>query len=167
MQDTLYRFGRAYPAAWDDDGHAIHCAHRVEWVGRNGEVLAVSDFERREKYLAAVCSQLAPRIASHWAFLLRPLVHDQSEDSGVMRFRLIEYHRMPVMAYLAMDDPAALSRSDFVRLGLVTEASTDEGLPYSDRHCADFEQSYCYDRLLGRGAARGRAPASCAAATRW
>ena len=39
-------------AAWDDDGHAMHCAHRVEWLGRDGEVLAVSDFERREKYLA-------------------------------------------------------------------------------------------------------------------
>jgi hypothetical protein len=147
VQDTLYRLGRAYPAAWDNDGQALHCAHRVEWVGSNGETLAVSDFERREKYLAAVCSQLAPRIASHWAFLLRPLVHDQSEESGALRFRLIEYHRMPVMAYLAMEDPAALSRSDFVRLGLVTEAGADEALPYSDRHCADFERSYCYDRF--------------------
>ena len=84
-----------------------------------------------------------------------------------MRFRLIEYHRMPVMAYLAMEDPAALSRSDFVRLGLVTEASADESLPYSDRHCADFEQRYCYDRYWSRGGRRGRARASCAAATRW
>src|SRR5262245_57495203 len=147
VQDTLYRVGRAYPAAWDDDGQPMHCAHRAEWLGRNGEVLAVSDFERRDKYLAAVCSQLAPRIASHWAFLLRPLVHDQSDEAGAMRFRLIEYHRMPVMAYLAMEDPAALSRSDFVRLGLITEAGADGALPYSDRHCADFEQTYCYDRF--------------------
>ncbi len=146
-QDTLYRFGRAYPTAWDDDGQGLHCAHRVEWLGRNGQVLAVSDFERREKYLASVCSQRAPRISSHWAFLLRPLVLDQSEDSGAMRFRLIEYHRMPVMAYLGMEDPGALSRSDFVRLGLVTEANAEGALPYSDRHCADFEQRYCYDRF--------------------
>lgn len=147
VQDTLYRFGRAYPAAWADDGQAMHCAHRVEWLGRTGEVLAVSDFELREEYLASVCSQLAPRISSHWTFLLRPLVLDQSEETGAMRFRLIEYHRMPVMAYLAMEDPAALSRSDFVRLGLVTEAGADQALPYSDRHCADFEQRYCYDRF--------------------
>jgi hypothetical protein len=161
VQDTLYRFGRAYPAAWDEGDRAMHCAHRVEWVGRNGEVLAVSDFERREKYLAAVCSQLAPRIAAHWAFLLRPLVHDQSEESGAMRFRLIEYHRMPVMAYLAMEDPAVLSRSDFVRLGLVTEAGADGALPYSDRHCADFEQRYCYDRFWSEDGAGPRTRFMC------
>jgi hypothetical protein len=161
VQDTLYRFGRAYPAAWDEGGRAMSCAHRVEWVGRSGEVLAVSDFERREKYLAAVCSQLAPRIASHWAFLLDPLVHDQSEESGAMRFRLIEYHRMPVMAYLAMEDPAVLSRSDFVRLGLVTETGADGALPYSDRHCADFEQRYCYDRFWTEDGAGPRTRFMC------
>ena len=49
---------------------------------RDGQVLAVSDFERREKYLAFVCSQRAPRISSHWAFLLWPLVLDQSDETG-------------------------------------------------------------------------------------
>lgn len=35
-----------------------------------------------------------------------------------MRYRNIEYHRMPLMAYLAVNDPLALTRADFVRLGL-------------------------------------------------
>jgi len=150
-QDTLYRFGRAYPIAWDQRGQGMHCAHRVEWLGRDGQMLAVSDFEQREKYLAFICSHRAPRIAAHWAFLLWPLLLDQSDEEGAIRFRLIEYHRMPVMAYLAMEDPHALSRSDFVRLGLVTAAGSDASLPYSDRHCADFEQRYCYDRYWSEG----------------
>jgi hypothetical protein len=145
-QDALYRFGRAYPTAWEESGQGVHCPHRVEWLGHDNRVLAVSDFEQREKYLAFVCAQRTARIASHWAFLLHPLLLDRSEERGALRFRLIEYHRMPVMAYLAMEDPGLVSRSDFVRLGLVTAASSEEALPYSDQHCADFERRYCYDR---------------------
>jgi hypothetical protein len=54
---------------------------------------------------------------------------------------------MPLMAYLAVDDPCGLSRDDFVRLGLVTAPGSGEPLPYSDRHLADFEERYCYDRF--------------------
>jgi hypothetical protein len=66
---------------------------------------------------------------------------------------------MPMMAYVAVDDPAALTRSDFIRLGLVTGAgetaqASDSALPYADAHLADFEQRYCYDRFwCGAGAA--------------
>lgn len=150
-EDTLYRFGRAYPAGWDEQGQGLHCMHRVEWLAADGSVLAISDAEQREKFLSFVCRHRAPRISSHWAFLLKPLVLDHSEDKGPIRYRQIEYYRMPVMAYLAMDNPRALSRSDFIRLGLVTAAGADEALPYSDRHVAGFEERYCYDRFWSDG----------------
>jgi hypothetical protein len=51
------------------------------------------------------------------------------------------------MGYLAVDEPRQISRNDFVRLGLVVGASDGETLPYSDRHIADFEERYCYDRF--------------------
>ncbi len=35
-QDLMYRFGRAYPAGWDDQGHALHCLHSVEWLAADG-----------------------------------------------------------------------------------------------------------------------------------
>jgi hypothetical protein len=146
VQSTLYRFGRAYPAGWDERGQGLHCMHRVEWLGADGSVLAVSDYEKREKYLSFVCRHRAPHIAAHWEFLLRPLVLDQSEDKGLIRYRQIEYYRLPVMGYLALDNPRALTRTDFVRLGLITAAGADESLPYSDRYVAGFEESYCYDR---------------------
>ena len=32
-QELLYRFGRAYPGGWDDDGQPQHCMASVEWLG--------------------------------------------------------------------------------------------------------------------------------------
>ncbi|MBL8539651.1 MAG: hypothetical protein JNK68_04690 [Betaproteobacteria bacterium] len=145
-EDVLYRFGRAYPAGWEENGQGAHCVHKTEWLSAAGEVLAVSDYERRDKYLSFVCRHRAPCLAAHWAFLLQPLVLDHADERGLIRYRQIEYYRMPVMGYLAMEKPKALSRSDFIRLGLVTAAGADETLPYSDRHVADFEEKFCYDR---------------------
>jgi hypothetical protein len=146
-QELLYRFGRAYPAGWDAQGRALHCLDSLEWLARDGRVLARSDAQQREVFLAHVCEHRAPRVATHWAFVLEPLVSHHSDDDGPLRFRQIEYHRMPMMAYLSLDDPKALTRSDFIRLGLVTAAGSDAVLPYGEQHLADFEQRYCYDRF--------------------
>lgn len=151
VQNLLYSFGRAYPAGWQENGQGLHCDHRVEWIGAGGEVLATSDFERREKYLSFACRNRAANIAAHWAFLIKPLVLDHSDDEGLIRYRQIEYYRMPVMGYLAMENPRALSRADFIRLGLVTGAGRDEALPYAERHVSDFESRYCYDRYWSEG----------------
>jgi hypothetical protein len=121
-------------------------------------VLAQSDAQARDAFLAHVSEHRAPRIAAHWAWLLQPLVSDHSDAAGVLRYRQIEYYRMPVMAYLALDEPRALSRSDFVRLGLVAGAGAapgarDAGLPYAEQHLADFEAQHCYDRFWSPGGA--------------
>ena len=118
-QEMLHRFGRGYPAGWDAQGLAAHCMASVEWLAQDGRVLARSDSQQRDLFLAHVAKHRAPRIASHWAFMLEPLVNDYSDQEGVLRYRQIEYYRMPVMGYLAVDDPRQLTRSDFVRLGLV------------------------------------------------
>ncbi|MDM0080675.1 hypothetical protein QTI17_08740 [Variovorax sp. J31P179] len=150
--EVLYRFGRAYPGGWDAQGHALHCMSSVEWLAADGSVLAASDAQQREAFLSHVAEHRAPRLAAHWAWLMRPLVSDHSEEAGALRFRQIEYYRMPVMAYLALDDPRQLSRNDFIRLALVTgaaEPATTGGgpLPYADELVQDFEKRYCYDRF--------------------
>jgi len=150
-QDLLFRFGRAYPPYWDADGQGGHCPWRVEWLGAGGEVLAGSDYERREKYLAFVCEHRSPAIAAHWEWLLRPMVQHHSGEAGVVRYRQLEYHRLPTMAYLALDDIDALTRADWVRLGLVAPAGDSGLLPYSEQHLADFEQRYCFDRYYQPG----------------
>lgn len=145
-QDLLYRFGRAYPAGWDEHGQGVHCMYRTEWLATDGTVLAASDLHEREKYLGFVRQHRVPRIAAHWAFLLKPLLLDHADEPGAIRYRQLEYHRLPTMAYLALEDPLALPRSDFVRLGLVTKAGRDDHLPYAEGDVADFEARHCYDR---------------------
>jgi hypothetical protein len=149
-QELLYRFGRGYPAGWDDAGQALHCMYSVEWLDAGGAVLSRSDAQQRDTFLSHVCEKRAPCIAEHWQFLLRPLVYDLCDEAGPLRYRQIEYYRMPVMAYLALDDPRALRREDFVRLGLVTGQGGD-GLPYAEQHLNDFERRVCYDRFWSEG----------------
>ena len=149
-QDLLYRFGRGYPASWDAQGHAQHCLFSAEWLGREGQVLSRSDANERALFMAHVSEHRAPRVAAHWAWLLRPLVGDHSGEAGKLRYRQIEYYRMPQLAFLALDNPRALSRNDFIRLGLVTgpsASSDDHGAPYAPEHLGDFEKRYCYDRF--------------------
>lgn len=155
-QDLLYCFGRGYPAGWDADGHALHCLYSAEWLDAAGQVLAQSDANQRDLFMAHVSSHRAPRIAAHWAWLLEPLVSDHSDRTGTLRYRQIEYYRMPQLAFLALDNPRALSRNDIIRLGLVTGAarsSDDAGLPYAEEHLADFEKRYCYDRFWSNSGA--------------
>ncbi|MFZ4288698.1 hypothetical protein [Variovorax sp. HJSM1_2] len=172
-QDLLHRFGRGYPAGWDPEGHALHCLASTEWLAADGRVLAKSDAQNREAFMSFVSTHRAPRISAHWAWLLNPLVSDHSEQEGTLRYRQIEYYRMPVMGFLAMDDPRKLTRNDFVRLGLVTgmaaePSRTESGnfddhnnadspcAPYADSHLQSFEQQYCYDRFWTDGGAAPR-----------
>jgi hypothetical protein len=155
-QELLYRFGRGYPPGWDAQGQAQHCLASVEWLGEGGQVLARSDAQQRESFLAHVAEHRAPRLSAHWAYVLQPLVSDHTSEPGLLRYRQIEYYRMPLMAYLALDDPRSLSRSDFARLALVTgTGGGNDELPYAAQHLADFETRYCYDRFWTPG---GTAP---------
>lgn len=145
-QETLYRFGRTYPTFWNENGSGGHCLERVEWLSSAGEVLAVSDYQKRDKFLRSVSSYRAPAIASHWEFLLKPLVPHHSDEKGLIRYRQIEYHRMPLLGYLALDEPRRMTRGDFMRLAFVSAPGESATLPFSERHARDFEWRYCYDR---------------------
>ena len=58
-------------------------------------------------FLAHLAEHRAPRISEHWEYVLAPLVNHHSGAAGALRFRQIEYYRMPMMAYLAVDEPRA------------------------------------------------------------
>ncbi len=147
VNDLLYRFGRTYPTGWDKEGHGKHNVFRAEWLGPDGAVLAASDSDNQKKFLEYTRKHRSPGIAVHWDYLLRPLVLDPSEEAGRLRYRQIEYHRMPLMAYLAVDNPRNISREEWLRLGLVATLHPDEALPSHDPDVAEFEQRYCYDRF--------------------
>ena len=152
-QEFVHRFGRAYPAGWTEAGEAEKCPARVEWLDAGGQVLAVSDFASRLKFIASVCRHTAPAIAEHWEFLLQPMCPHHGERTGPLRFRQLEYYRMPSMVYLAVDDPCALAQADCVRFALSAASKEHAGLPYSQSYLRDFEHHYAYDRYHdpGRG----------------
>ncbi len=151
VQEVLFRFGRAYPPHWESAERGATCPYRTELLDAAGAVVAASDFGDRASYLQFVGRHRAPRIASHWAHVMHPLVLHGSDDPGPLRYRQVEYYRMPVMAYLAVDDPALLTRADFVRLALVTAPGPREELPFSRRYLARFERRFCYDRYFSPG----------------
>ncbi len=146
-QDVIYRFGRAYPAGWDETGRALHSMHCVEWLDARGEVLACSSADEREAFLTFVREHRAPCISAHWAWLLQPMALDHTGAAGEVRYRQLEYHRMPVMAYFAVDDPRAVSQGDFMRLALVAAPDDDAPAPLAGAAAAEFEARYCYDRF--------------------
>lgn len=146
VQDSLHRFGRAYPAGWTAEGDGINCPRKVEWLAADGRVLAVSDYEHRKQYLASVCRERAPPLAAHWQYLLNPMAAHHTDQAGALRFRQLEYYRMPLMAYLAVERPEQLTRGDFARLAYATAPGDRHALPFSDDYLARFEEDHCYDR---------------------
>jgi hypothetical protein len=147
VRGLLYRFGRAYPTGWDRDGHGKHNVYRAEWLDANGNVLVASDSNDKQKFLNYTQAHRSPGITAHWDFLLRPLVLDASEEEGLLRYRQIEYHRMPFMAFLAVDNPRSMSREEWLRLGLIATLHPDEAVPAHAPDVAGFEERCSYDRF--------------------
>ena len=151
VQDVMFRFARAYPAFWDRDGQPGNCMRRVEWLGQDGRVLAVSDYEQRERYLDHVARFRTPCLAAHWSWLIEPLGLERPGQTAPLRYRQLEYYRMPFSVYLALDDPHQLTRADFVRLAMVTRPGPSDELEYSESSLVSFEAEYCDDRFWNRG----------------
>ncbi len=149
VQDLLFRFGRAFPTGWDQEEHGDHCLLRAEWLDAADTVRAVSDFEQRQRFLATVCRERTTAISADWEYLLEPMVPDSSPRPGTLRFRQLEYSRMPLLAYLSFDEPQSLSRGDFVRMVLAARPGSSDQLPVSEAFLHDFEKEYCYDRYWG------------------
>lgn len=147
VQEVLYRFGRTSPAGWSADGSATACLRGAEWIGHEGQVLACSDLNDREAYLRYTGRHRAQNIGAHWKFLLEPMVPHYSDAVGPVRYRQIEYHRIPKLSYIALDDPFTLSDEDFLRLTLATRAEPNQSLPYSPDALREMRTDLFYDRF--------------------
>ena len=141
----MLRLGRAYPAAWHADGHASRCPDLVEWLDAEGRVLARSDYADRQRYLDTVARLRVPCIARHWEWLLQPLVPEYAGLSDGLTYLQLEYYRFPMMVFLSLDQPGALARPDFIRLGLGSGPGGG-ALPFASAALHDFERQYCDDR---------------------
>jgi hypothetical protein len=119
---------------------------RVEWLASDDRVLAVSDYEKKQDYLSYVGSARASALRVALAIPAAPLVLDHSEEKGAIRYRQVEYSRMPLLAYLAMEDARQLTRADFI--ASVSSARRAFGRDaLSQRHVWDFEKLHCFDQF--------------------
>lgn len=126
-QEAMFQLGRAYPAYWGADGRPGHCPFQVEWLSAAGEIFATSDYENRRKFLDFVGQHRAPTVSAHWEFLLSPLTLHHADGAGNFRYRQLEYYRMPLMAFLAMEDTRTLTVADHRRLALASGPAGDRG----------------------------------------
>jgi hypothetical protein len=143
--DLIDRFGRPYPPAWDEDGRGNHCPHRVRFYDQQNALMATSDYGDREKYLELVKDIKQTPLSLHWEALLKPLVPAYL-GGGTISFYQIENKRIPVMTYIALDDPKAIDYGDMVRLGSAAKSGAPGSLPYSKKFLEHFDEEHCYDR---------------------
>lgn len=149
-EDILFRFGRAYPTSWDSRGKGAHCCASVSLIAADGAVLAESDYDHKDRFLSFVGEHRAPRVADHWDFLLKPLLPHHGSDSGKLLYRQLEHHRIPLLAFLAVDDPYRIGRDDWIRLGLAAKPGAHGLAPFAAGFLESFEAQHCYDRFWDR-----------------
>jgi CorA-like Mg2+ transporter protein len=148
--ELMDRLGRPYPPAWDvaKEGSPVQGAHSpldVKFIGEDHAVLATSDYQDQGKFLDLVRGERQTPLASHWEYLLLPLKPAYRAGKAIKYYQL-ENKRIPIMTFLAFDDPRALSRGDMVRLGFAAKWGESNTLPYSKNFLANFESDNCYDR---------------------
>lgn len=144
--ETMDRFGRPYPPSWDPPGEAAHCTHQVQFFDAEGRLVTASDYGDREKYISLVREIKQTPLSLHWENLLKPLVPAYL-GGGVLQYYQIENKRIPVMSFLAFDEPRELTRGDLARITFTTKWGPSDTLPFSPGFLAGFEQRYCYDRF--------------------
>lgn len=154
MQIVRDRLRRLYPPYFDDAGRGGHYPGRVLFLGLGGDsdVLYDSESDVAPMHQTMVDATLAcegiPKdaetspCAGHWAWLLKPLLSAPPDVRAI----LPGDDRLPSMAFVAVDNPRAISRGDWVRLTYANEAGSD-AVPYSRKFLRDFEQRHCYDRF--------------------
>ncbi len=143
--ELLDRFGRPYPPYWEEPGQGAHCTFQVEFLDTAGSLLSASDYGDRDKYVGLVRDIKQTPLSLHWEYLLHPMVPAYL-GGGVLQYYQIENKRIPIMTYLALDEPRDLTRGDLARIGYAAKWGPSDTLPFAPSFLADFEEKHCYDR---------------------
>ena len=145
VQNILDSFRRAYPPYWED-GYAGHCPDEVTWILDSG-IQVNANYQEKDRLINFVMDELAPPVAGHWQYLLKPMVPFRSTNSEARYcYRQVGDERIPFMAYIAIDDPHLITKGDWVRLAFADGSGESNAFPYSPDFLSEFKQHYCYDR---------------------
>ena len=164
-------FRRAYPPYWFGPRDSInetpgYMPSSLEWMDSDGQVIAArqtenpkasSNAEQQRSLRAFVHRTVQSPVVAHYQYLMHPLIpyefHAVEPNAPRwLAFRQILDERIPVMSYLAVDDPLKLTEADWFRLTFCDSPGRHPGIfPYS-AHSPDvaaFPDKYCYDRYWG------------------
>jgi hypothetical protein len=152
--DVLNQIRRVYPPFWDDDDLPGECPLSIGLLDANKrQVGPVSDYSAQEFFLRNVDCHRCPPVAPHWNTLLHPLTPwtppPRDADCGSLptglSFSQIADDRIPLQAYLACANPAAISDAEFMRLTFLDPGSSDWA--YKPSFMAGKERDHWYDRF--------------------
>lgn len=153
--EVMDRFGRPYPPYWEGPAQGAHCTFEAQFLDAAGRLLSASDYGDRDKYVGLVRDIKQTPLSLHWEYLLQPMVPAYL-GGGLLQYYQIENKRIPIMTYLALDDPRSLTRGDLARIGYAAKWGPSGTLPFAPRFLEDFEERHCYDRFWdGEDAASG------------
>jgi len=148
LLEFLNRFRRAYTPFWYAKNTPGLTPLHVEWLDKDGQVLARSDYEAEHAYETLVRNSKVPPVASHWAYLLQPLEQfTHTHEKDVLFFRQIEDERIPCMTFITSKQPFAITGGDFARLTFLDGDGNPATKPYATRFLNDFSSRFCYDRF--------------------
>ncbi len=141
LQDTLRR---AYVPYWSPssgpDGSAVwqagHSPHTIRLYSANSEPICEIEFGSEDlirQHLDTTQKSGEPYLLPIWQRMLLPLKPWTGLGAKPPRiaYEQLADDRIPIMAYLAVDDPRRISEGDWLRLAGVDEAGDSNQLPYS------------------------------------
>lgn len=111
-----------------------------------------------DEHIAFVQDECEPFTNPVWQELLMPLTpirvssdaHNASHDPALPRlsYEHILDDRMPLLSYLAVDDPRRISDGDWLRLAVVDDSGDSDKYPYSPKFLQkDALEGFAYDRF--------------------
>lgn len=155
-------FRRCYPPFWmkGETPEPGCCPRKVEWVFADSTKSPTSqecrsNYTDQSAFRDFVHDHVQSPVAAHFQYLLGPLSCYQSRytaDRSWLAYRQILDERIPVMSYLAVDDPQKLTEADFFRLTYCDSPGSHPSVfPYSvgSPDVREFPGKYVYDRFWG------------------
>ncbi len=150
-QELLDRFRRIYPPYFSK-GRGGRIPYEIEWQDaysqhcHNAPPSRTDDRRCLDWVKKHHNTRVSYPVLEHWRWLLANVWEDAESIKAMEGLTIMEDERLPLMAWIACDDPRALTRQDFVRLCFADEGGRSDAYPYAPNFLADFDANHCYDR---------------------